>query len=43
MNRIYQYDPMTDAWTSFGNMLFSRCQHAVELVNYEDYSGYCST
>ena len=38
---IFQLDPNTEKWLHYGNMSVSRQKHAVELVNYADFSKYC--
>ena len=38
---IFQLDPETETWRHYGNMSVSRQKHAVELVNFADYSSYC--
>ena len=38
---IFQLDPKTETWRHYGNMNVRRQKHAVELVNYADFSTYC--
>ena len=39
---IYQFDTLTETWNSFGSMKYGRFYHAVDLVNYKDFSQFCS-
>ena len=38
---IFQLDPNTEEWIPYGNMRVGRQKHAVELVNYADFSTNC--
>ena len=38
---IYQFNPSSGTWTLFGNMKYERAYHAVDLVNYDEFSKYC--
>ena len=39
---IYQFNPSNGTWTLFGNMKHGRYYHAVDLVNYDEFSKYCN-